>query len=98
MSLYRLFSSAFSKPYLPDPFNEETKKKEDKVTKANTKVIEAIESQDRRKRPRDTYTYFSPELHAKIGKFAAKSGNKVDVENYSREVGKPLSKSTVRGF
>ena len=98
MSLYRWFLSTFSKPYLPDPSNEETKMKENKVAKANTKVTEAMESQDRHKRPRGTYTYFSPELRAKIGKFAAESGNKAAVEKYSREVGKPLSESTVRGF
>ena len=63
MSLYRWFSSASSKPYLPDPSNEETKK-EDEVAKASTKVGEAMESQDRRKRPRSTYTFFSPELRA----------------------------------
>ena len=57
-----------------------------------------MESQDRRKRPRGTCTFLSPELRAKIGKFAAESGNKADVEKFSREVGKPLSESTVRGF
>ena len=42
MSLYRWFLSASSKLYLPDPSKEETKKKEDEVAKANTKVAEAI--------------------------------------------------------
>ena len=56
--------------------------KEDEVAKAYTKVIEAMESQDRRKRPRGTYTYFSPELRTKIGKFAAESGNKAGVEKH----------------
>ena len=76
MALYHWFSSASSKPYLPDPSNEETKKKEDEVANANTKVIEAMESQDRRKHPRCAYTYFSPERRAKIGKFAAESGTR----------------------
>ena len=56
-----------------------------------------MESQDRRKRPRGTYTFYSPELCAKIRKFAAESGNKAAVERFSREVGKPLNESTVRG-
>ena len=98
MSLYRWFSSVSSKPYLPDPSKDETKEKEHKVAKANTNVVEAMESQDRRKQPRGTYTFYSPELRAKIGKFAAESGNKAAIERFSREVGKPLSKSTVRGF
>ena len=97
MSFYNWFSSASSKPYLPDPSKKETKKKEDEVTKANTKVVEAMESQDRHKRPRGTYTFLSPELRVKIGKFAAESGNKVAVKKFCREVGKPLSESTVQG-
>ena len=54
MSLYRWFSSASSKLYLPDPSKEETKEKEHEVAKANTNVVEAMESQDRRKRPQGT--------------------------------------------
>ena len=32
--------------------------------------------------------YYPPELHAKIGKFAAESGNKVAVKKFSKELGK----------
>ena len=39
-----------------------------------------------------------PELCAKIGKFAAESGNKAAVERFSREVEKSLSGNTVQGF
>ena len=96
-SLYRWFSSSSSKPFLPDPSTEKTKEKEFEVAKANAKVVEAMESQERRKR-RGTYAFFTPELRAKIGKFAAESGNKAAVEKFSRELGKPLSESTIHGF
>ena len=65
MSLYNWFSSTSTKPYLLDPSNEETKKKEDEVAKTNTKVVETMESQDRRKRPRGKYTFFLPEFRPK---------------------------------
>ena len=38
----QLALSTITKPYLLDPSNEETKKKEDEVAKANTIVVEAI--------------------------------------------------------
>jgi hypothetical protein len=96
MSLYHLFSSSSNKPFLPDPAQEKTKEKELEVTNANTRVLEAMESQLRRKRPRGSYTDYSPELRAKIGKFPAESGNKAAIEKFFKEVGKPVSKSTVR--
>ena len=95
MSLYPWFSSSSNKPFLPDPAQEKTKEKELEVTNANMRVLEAMESQLRRKRPRGTYTYYSPELRAK---FAAESGNKAAVEKFSTEMGKPMSESTVRGW
>ena len=93
-----MFSSSSNKPFLPDPAQEKTKEKELEVTNANTRVLEAMESQLRRKRPRGNYTNYSPELRAKIGKFAAESENKAAVEKFSKEVGKPVSESTVRGL
>ena len=50
-----------------------------------------------RKRPCSHY-YYDPELRAKIGKFAATSGNKAAVEKFSKELGRPVSESTVRGM
>ena len=97
MSLSCWFSSWSNKPFLPDPAQEKTKEKELEVINANTRVLQAMESQLWRKRPRCTYTY-SPELRAKIGKFSAESDNKAAVENFSEEVGKPVSESTVRGL
>ena len=91
MSGYRWFSSLSNKPFLPDPVQEMTKEKEVEVTNANTRVLEAMESQQRR-------TYYSPELRAKIAKFAAESGNKAAVEKFSTEMGKLVSESTVRGL
>ena len=89
MSLYRWFSSSSNKLFLPDPAQERPKRK----SNANTRVWEAMGSQLRPKRPRGTYTYYSPELRAKIGKFAAESGNKAAVEKFSKEVGKPMSET-----
>ena len=42
--------------------------------------------------------YYSPELRAKTGKFAAECGNKAAVEKFSKEMGKLVSESTVRGL
>ena len=97
-SLYCWFSSASNKPYLPDPTCEQMKKKELEVANANKRVAEAMETQPRRRKRSGTYTYYPPELRAKIGNFAAQSGNKAAVEKFSKELGKPVSESTVRGF
>ena len=56
-----------------------------------------MESLEQRERT-GTHTFYSPDLRAKIGKFVAESGNKAAVERFSREFGKPLSESTVRGL
>ena len=45
-----------------------------------------------------TYNYYDPELHTKIGKYAATSGNKAAVNKFSEKLGKPISESTVRGL
>ena len=90
MSLYRWFSSSSNKPFLPDPAQETTKEKELEVTNANTRVLEAMESQQRR-------TYYSPELRAKIAKFAAESGNKAAGEVFYRD-GKAGKREYCTGF
>lgn len=95
MSLYRWFSSSSSKPFLPDLGQEPTKEKELEVANANARVLEAMQSQQRGKHPRGTYVYYPPELHAKIGKFAAESGQKAAVTKFSKDLGKPVSESTV---
>ena len=95
MSLYHWFSSSSNKPFLPDPAQEQTKEKELEVANANRRVLETMESQGQRKRPRGTYTYYSPELCAKIEKLAAESGNKAAIEKFSKDLGKPVSESTV---
>ena len=96
MSLYRWFSSASSnKPYLPDSTREQTKEKELEVANANERVAAAMETRPSRKRS-STYLFYTPELRAKIGKFAAESGNKTAVEKFSKEIGKPVSESTLR--
>ena len=84
ISLYHWFSSSSNKP---DPAQQQTKEKELEVVNANTRVLEAMESQQRRKRPRSTYAYYSPE-----------SGNKAAVEKFSKDLAKPVSESTVWGF
>ena len=66
MSLYRWFSSSSSKLFLPDPSTEKTKEKEFEVAKANAKVVEAMESQERCKRW-GTYAFFTPEHVQKLG-------------------------------
>ena len=78
MSLYRWFTSASSKAYLPDPALEQTKERKLEIANANARVVEAMETRpQRRKRSGTTYSYYSPELRAKIGKFAAESGSRI---------------------
>ena len=96
-SLCHWFSSASNKPYLPEPTREQTKK-ELEVANTNKRVAEAMETQPCRRKRSGSCTYYPPELRAKIGMFAAESGNKAAVEKFSKELGKPVSESTVRGF
>ncbi len=58
---------------------------------------ESVERELQRKR-RGAYNYYHPELRAKVGKYAAISGNKSAVDKFSVEIGKPISESTVHGF
>ena len=44
------------------------------------------------------HTAYTPELRAKIGKFAAKSGNNAAIEKFSKMTRKPVSENTVRGM
>lgn len=48
------------------------------VAQANKRVVAAIcmETQPRRGKRPNTYSFYTPELRAKIGKFAAEFGNK----------------------
>ena len=94
MSLYRWFahSKQAPKPYLPDPSKVGTEKDGLEVEAANQRV----EGELGRKR-RGKYNY-DPVLRAKIGKYAATSGNVAAVKKFSEELGKPISESTVRDF
>ena len=46
----------------------------------------------------ETIQYYSPKLYTKIGKFAGNTGNEAAVEKFSKEMGKPVSMSTVKGL
>ena len=60
--------------YLPNSTNEKTKDKQLEVQSANERVVAVMQTgQSGRKRP-SSYSVYSPELRAKIGKFAAESG------------------------
>ena len=63
------------------------------MREANKKVLIQLG----KKRPSSHYHY-DPELRAKIGKFAATSGNKAAVAKFSKELGRPVSESTIRGM
>ena len=51
-----------------------------------------------RKRQHRSYNNYDPELRAKIGKYAATSGNAAALKKFSEQLGKPISESTVGGF
>ena len=89
--LYRWFtpSKRLTKPYVPDSSKEKLQKDALEVEAAN----QCVEKELGR-----TYNYYDPELRAKIGKYAATSGNKAAVNKFSKELGKPISESTVHGF
>ena len=95
MSLYRWFapSKQAPKPYLPDPSKEGTEKDALEVEAANQRV----EGELGRKR-RGKYNHYDPVLRAKIGKYAATSGNVAAVKKFSEQLRKPISESTVRDF
>ena len=95
MSLYRWFapSKQAPKPYLPDPSKEGTEKDVLEVEAANQRV----EGELGRKR-RGKYNHYDPVLRAKIGKYAATSGNVAAVKKFSEQLGKPISESTVCDF
>ena len=93
-SLYRWFSVE-KLAYLPDPDAEKMEDKAAEVREVNKAVLGQLSKN--RKRP-SSHNYYDPELRAKIGKFAAESGNKAAVEKFSKELGRPVSESTVRGI
>ena len=83
-SLYRWFS--VEKPaYLPDPDAERTEDKVSEVREANKAVF--VQLIKNKKRP-CSHHHYDPELRAKIGKFAATSGNKAAFEKFSKRAGK----------
>ena len=94
MSLYRWFipqrPPTTRKPYLPDSSKDASQKDALEVEAAN----QCVEEELGRKR-RGTYNYYDPELRAKIGKYAATSGNKAAVNNVS-EIKPDLRTSTVK--
>ena len=93
-SLYHWFSKSGNKLYLSDQARENSPTKQVGVAKVNERVVAAMEPTYRKQR----YNSYSPELSAKIGKYAAKSGNKAAVEKFSAELRKPICESTVRGI
>ena len=100
MSLLRWFSSASNRPSLPDSTAEKSKDKQLEIERANEKVLAVVQTQlgPRGRKRGGSYAVYSAEMRAKIGKFAAESGNKAAVVKFSRETGKPVSESTVRGL
>ena len=60
-----LFTTGFLAPRA-SPFHRRTERKSLKLPMP-MRVLEAMESQQQRKHPRVTYTYYPPELRAKIG-------------------------------
>ena len=58
-----------SKPYQPDPDREEI-----------CRTKHAAEVREGKKIP-DSHHCYDPELHTKIGRFAASSGNKAAIDN-----------------
>ena len=79
-SLYLWFSSA---SFLPDSTSEKTKDKQLEVASANEGVVALMQTGPIGSKQLNSYVFYSPELQAKIGKFAAKNGNKVAVEKFS---------------
>ena len=89
-SLYRYFSPS-SKPYLPSPEEEKAASMAKETKVVNQEVEKTLSASGCRRR-------YDPEIRTKIGRFAADNGNKRAVERFSRELQRPLSESTVRGF
>ncbi len=48
--------------------------------------------------PRGSYTTYTPEQKALIGRFAAENGNSKAVQKYTEELGVSVKESTVRQF
>ena len=63
------------------------------MREVNKKVLKQLG----KKRP-SSHHHYDAALCTKIVKFAASSGNKVAVAKFSKELGRPVSESTVRGM
>ena len=61
-----------------------------------TKTYDTLAGKQRR--PCGQYTRYDTSVRAKIAKFAVSHGNRAAVVNFSREMGHPISESTIRGF
>ena len=96
-SLYRYFSPS-SKPYLPSPEKEKATSTAKETKVVNQEVKKTLGASSCRQRKCKSNFYYDPKTRAKIGQFAAENGNKRAVERFSRELQRPLSESTVRGF
>ena len=96
-SLYRYFPPN-SKPYLPIPEKAKATSMAKETKVVNQEVKKTLSASGCRQRKRKSNFYYDPETRAKIGRFAAENGNKRAVERFSRELQRPLSESTVRGF
>ena len=100
MSLLRWLSSSRlpAPPCLPNPEEEGTKASSSE-TRAVNAVVEAVyDSATNRKRKRGSYNYYEAPLRAKIAKHACMHGNKAAAMAFSRQTGKCIPESTVRGI
>ena len=94
MTVWSRWFSVEKPAYLPDPDAKRTEDKAAEVREANKAVLVQLR---KKKRP-SSYNYYDSQLQAKIGKFAAISGNKAAVEKFSKELGRPVSESTLHGM
>ena len=79
--------------YLPDA------ERGSAIEAANKKVQQELDNPDnKRKRKRGDYHHYSPEVRAKVAKYACNYGNKSAVKKFSKELGHDLSEGTVRNF
>ena len=112
MSLFRYFKpvvSEVSKQCLPQPNKDLASKGIDAamVRAANEEILKtssicggpSTSSGDvGGKRKRGNYTFYTPEMRAKIGKYAAEFGVNNASRKFSKELEKPVNESTVRGM
>ena len=88
-----------SNTYLPDPEEQGTSSEAREVRTVNKEVEKALETGDKRRKCKNRCNFhYNSETCVKIGRFAAENSNKRALEKFSREVQRPINKSTVRGF